>query len=155
MEVAWLDYLISLLHTATVLCLMLIGIKKIAAGNRHMTLAFFCFGSISFLMSDIYWIAYYFINPGIRMPFAANEFGEGAMFLLLAASLKVVSQQERPDIAVSEKAPAVKEAAATAVFAAVSTLLWNGRCDGNRSYHGRRGKRKCGGSGSCSCDRER
>ena len=51
---------------------------------------FFAFGLIGILVSDFYWVAYSYIRPDVRMPFAVNEVGEWAGFLLLASSLKAV-----------------------------------------------------------------
>lgn len=57
------------------------------AGTRSMVPVFFYFANISMLINGAYWLVYDLQRPGIRMPFAANEFGEAAFFLLFASVL--------------------------------------------------------------------
>lgn len=49
---------------------------------------FFVLAMLSYLLSDVYWIAYDFLKPDTRMPMACNEIGECAMILLLCAGLE-------------------------------------------------------------------
>ncbi len=112
----WLGYIYEVMQIVVFLYAMTCCIKRIAAGERSMTLFFFLFGVVSLLMSDFYWIAYSVIKPDVRMPFAANEFGEGAGFLLFSAALGVAFQEKRT--------PTTKETVLTAFFAAASTVLW-------------------------------
>ena len=85
-------------------------------GSVH--LVFFAFAAACFLLSDLYWLVYDLLRPETRMPFAANEIGEWAFFLLLAASLgspKADSFQN-----------AKKEVLFTGLFVAASAGLWIG-----------------------------
>lgn len=50
--------------------------------------AFYAFGITAMLLSDLYWIAYTLLEPGTRMPFAVNEIGECATFLLLGEAAR-------------------------------------------------------------------
>ena len=51
---------------------------------------FFVLSMSSYLLSNLYWIAYDLLKPDTRMPIAANEIGECAMVLLLCAGLESV-----------------------------------------------------------------
>ena len=59
-----------------------IGHEKFTARIVFFTLAVACI-----LLCDLYWLAYDILRPETRMPFAANEIGEWALFLLLGAAL--------------------------------------------------------------------
>jgi len=56
---------------------------------------FFMLAMTSFLLSNMYWIAYDVLKPDTRMPIAANEIGECAMILLLSAGLDVVLKDKK------------------------------------------------------------
>ena len=87
--------------------------------NRSPVAAlFYTFSLISMLLSDFYWIAYVVIRPNTRMPFAVNEIGEWAFFLLLAASIAAVFQ--------GRSAATAREMIMAALFAAASAALWIG-----------------------------
>ena len=58
--------------------------------RRSIAPVFFTFGLASYLISNVYWVAYDLLRPETRMPFAANEFGEIGLFLLLASTLNTV-----------------------------------------------------------------
>ena len=47
----------------------------------------FVLAMVSYLLSDLYWIAYDLLKPDTRMPIACNEIGECAIILLLSAGL--------------------------------------------------------------------
>jgi len=90
----------------------------IRRGSKPITTALFAFAAISFMLSLAYWLVYSLIRPEGRMPFAANEIGEIAWFLLLAASLESIFH----DSHVSAK----KEIAFAILFTAASVALWIG-----------------------------
>jgi hypothetical protein len=77
---------------------------------------FFCFATLGFLISDIYWIAHTLMLPGKRIPFAANLIGENALFLLSTSILLTIFKKE-------EIKPGI-ETLLTAAFAAAITALW-------------------------------
>ena len=76
---------------------------------------FFMLAMTSFLLSDLYWIAYDVLKPGTRMPIAANEIGECAMILLLSAGLDVVLKDKK-------KIPA--EIVFAFLFIGANIVLW-------------------------------
>ena len=56
--------------------------------HRYYTpAAFFTYAVVSFLMNDLYWIAFNLLNHGVRMPFSVADFSENGTMLLLAAML--------------------------------------------------------------------
>lgn len=86
--------------------------------RRSMAPVFFTFALISCLFSNLYWVAYDLLQPETRMPFAANEFGEIGLFLLMASTLSAVFR--------GRFAAALWEMLCTALFAAVSVAFWIG-----------------------------
>ncbi len=88
------------------------------SSRTPVTALLYTFALISLLLSDLYWIAYIVIRPETRMPFAVNEIGEWAFFLLLAASLASVFR--------GGIAGAAREMVLAALFAAASAALWIG-----------------------------
>ena len=98
------------------LVIVLIESIRIVETKKAIAAAFFTFGAASVLLSDLYWLAYDILRPDTRMPFAANEIGEWAMFLLYGASLK-----SRHPLRWQE---AKGEIAAIFVFISVSVFLW-------------------------------
>ena len=83
-----------------------------------MKLIYYAFGMACFLLSDLYWVVYGFVRPDMRMPFAANEIAEWAMFLMFAASLDAAIPKPR-------RLPPGK-IFATVGFTIGNTLLWIG-----------------------------
>ncbi len=90
-------------------------VRKLAF-QRSVAAAFFTFATASNLMSLLYWVVYDFLRPNVRMPFAANEFGEIGGYLLLASALNAMFQ--------GRFAAARKQIVCTAFFAAASVALW-------------------------------
>lgn len=88
------------------------------SGSHSMMLVFFLFGMIGLLVNNVYWITYEYIHPGIRMPFAVNEFGEAAGFLLFSSALS----QAIPKNGVFYR----KEMLGVILFTAASIALWIG-----------------------------
>ena len=86
------------------------------SGKRSMRAAYFIFGCISYLMSNLYWVVYVFIEPDNRMPFAANEFGESATFLLFSMVLILTFQGVFADTR--------REVVLTVIFTAANVALW-------------------------------
>ena len=86
------------------------------SGKRSMRAAYFIFGCISYLMSNLYWVVYVFIEPDNRMPFAANEFGESATFLLFSMVLILTFQGVFADTR--------REVVLTVIFTAANAALW-------------------------------
>lgn len=84
--------------------------------RRSMASVFFTFALVSLLMSSLYWLAYDLLRGDARMPFAANEFGEIAAFLLLASTLGAVFRGRFVE--------ARAETVLAGLFAACSAVLW-------------------------------
>lgn len=55
--------------------------------KNYTPAAFFAYAVISFLINDLYWIAFNLLNHGERMPFSVADFSENGTMLLLAAVL--------------------------------------------------------------------
>ncbi len=109
---------LACVQNAILLYIIVRAVRLIGSGRRSMAVVFFLFAAFSLLLSDLYWITYDLLRPGTRMPFAANEIGEGATFLLLGAALNTIFQP----------APraAWRETALAALFAGACTALWIG-----------------------------
>lgn len=77
---------------AIVVGLLVIGFTVPSFKKRRdvVPLALFVFGITSYILSNAYWIAYSYMRPESRMPFAANEIGEIATYLLLATTLNLI-----------------------------------------------------------------
>jgi hypothetical protein len=114
---ATIEYTEAIVQSLVLLVLIILMLAKADRRNNVLLSAFYVFGLISLLMSDLYWIAYSFLRPGTRMPFAANEIGEGALFLLMGAALSYAFRENR------KKAP---EAFLSVVFVAINAALWYG-----------------------------
>ena len=105
---------LNLLQTAVLLFVLLRTIRLIGTGMRPVRLVFFGFAVASVFLSNLYWLTYDILRPDARMPFAANEIGEWAMFLLLGAALNA---REQPHNAKWQMLGAV-------LFAAANAALW-------------------------------
>ena len=110
-------YVLNLPYSFTLLVWIVLSLRLLPF-RRSMAPVYFVFALVSFLMSGLYWLAYDLLRQDLRMPFAANEFGEIACFLLLASTLNVVFQ--------GRFAAARAEMICAGLFAAASTLLWIG-----------------------------
>lgn len=69
------------------------AVRLIALKSNTLCVVFYALAVACILFSDIYWIVYDILRPETRMPFAANEIAEWAMFLLLGESLKSFSSE--------------------------------------------------------------
>ncbi|SEF54000.1 hypothetical protein SAMN04487934_101512 [Eubacterium ruminantium] len=103
-----------LTHTAVLLITFIVALRQIYTKKSAINLVFFAFAVASALFSDFYWITYDIMRPGTRMPFAANEIGEWAMFLLVGEALIAKNKY------IVSKACII----CTISFAAANTALW-------------------------------
>ena len=115
MDLVLLEKLILVLGVVLNTCVIVICARSLSL-RRSMAPVFFTFARVSNLMSALYWLAYNLLRPDMRMPFAANIFGEIGLFLLLAAALNAVFR--------GRFGAARREVLCTAFFAAASTALW-------------------------------
>jgi len=110
------------------------SIRLTGRGNKTLLPVFFSFAMVSFLLSDLYWIAYDVLRPDLRMPFAANEVGEWSSFLLMSAGLsewlreeeKKIPSGEYPQVRPAGKGSALPGLLFAVFFAAANTILWIG-----------------------------
>ena len=101
---------------ALVQLLALVRAGRLLRGTSiFMSVVFFIFAYACSLLSSLYWIAYDILRPDTRMPFAANEIGEWALFLLLAASLQQAQPRYRPYL---------WESVCSVLFMLANTILW-------------------------------
>ena len=102
--------------------LILFGCIRLYRSKSHtMTLVYFTFTVVSLLLAQVYWLVYDFLRKDVKMPFAANEFAEAALVLLLASALRTVFTK-RIRILSKTFAFSVLYAAANAVL----WIAWNG-----------------------------
>jgi len=106
----------ALIQSGVLACVIWQSIRLIRTQTPSMTALFFAFAMISMLASDLYWIVYLVIRPEQRMPFAVNEIGEWAVFLLLSAALSATFQNCR--------LTSLHELIPPLLFAAANTALW-------------------------------
>ena len=114
-----LTWIELILQTGMLLFVFIRSVILVGKHENTIVPVFFCFGTVCFLISDLYWIAHTLIHPGVRIPFAANLMGENAMFLLYAAVLTNVFK--------ADKIKPARVGVVTlfaALFAAASTALW-------------------------------
>ncbi len=107
-----------MIQTAAMAFLVIRTIRIAGDSHRSMMTVFFLFAAISLLVNNAYWVAYDLLRPETRMPFAANEIGESASFLLLASSLSAAV----PDSHEGWKS----ELIGTILFILASVGLWIG-----------------------------
>ena len=113
-----LESLLSILQITITFVLLLLAIRRVQKSDHTMAVVFFAFGMACLLLSDLYWLAYGLLRPDTRMPFAANEIGEWALFLLLGACLNA----DFPAM----YALARGKLLCAVLFAAACTALWIG-----------------------------
>jgi len=102
-----------------VLTIALIGsIRIIGAGRKSLFAVMFAFATSCLVLSDLYWLTYEILRPDTRKPFAANEVGEWAMFLLFAAALTSEHPMRLQD--------ARTEILFTCLFVIANVALWIG-----------------------------
>ena len=92
-----LELYLVLFHTLILLCVSLNAFYTIIHGGQSVKMVFYAFGTVGVLLSNLYWITYVVLRPDGRMPFAANEIGEWAMFLLFGACLLVDRKEKATD----------------------------------------------------------
>ena len=71
------------------------AVRLIIEGKNVFLPFFFMLAMTSYLLSNLYWIAYDFLKPDTRMPIACNEIGECAMILLLSAGLESLLKDKK------------------------------------------------------------
>ena len=106
------------LQTVVIIALVVWTARLLVPGRLSELVVFTAFGLSSFLLSNLYWIAWTLLEHETRMPFAVNEIGECAAALLLAAAMRTqLSDLLRGRLA---------EILLPAAFAACNVALWIG-----------------------------
>lgn len=77
----------SIIQILALSVLLFLCIRLLIENKESMPAIFLTFTFALCLFSDIYWLVYDFLRPNVRMPFAANEFGEAGLFLMFAATI--------------------------------------------------------------------
>lgn len=112
------ENIVNIIQIAVSLVVLIRSFRFYNGREVPMTALFFTLGIISLIISDIYWVVYDLLRPEERMPFAANEFGEAAIFLLLASSITACFG----DRLIRD----IRIIAGGIFFTAASTCLWIG-----------------------------
>ena len=96
--------------------ILTLSVRLIGESGRNVTVVFYSVYAALWFLTDLYWLVYDLLRPEIRMPFAANEFGEAAVFLMLAAMVgsEVDHRAQLP----------LGYLVGTLVFAACNVILW-------------------------------
>ena len=87
------DVVLNLIMTAVMFLVFLGTLWLLRTEKREARTVLFAFAVACMLLSGLYWLSYGVLRPGTRMPFAANEIAESAMFLLFGAALKIGTMQ--------------------------------------------------------------
>ena len=116
MTPAVLDIAFEIAAILLTLIIILRTIPMLKTGKNPMAAALFLFAIVSQMLSFAYWLAYSLIRPEVRMPFAANEIGEIAWFLLLASVPEMIFRER--------KLSAKKETVFALIYAVASVALW-------------------------------
>jgi len=77
--------LVLLINILVLVTLLALSVNLIIKNGKNLTAVFLTFCFTLWLFTDLYWIIYDYMRPESRMPFAANEIGEAATFLMMAA----------------------------------------------------------------------
>ncbi len=104
------------IQIVTLIVLLVLTVKLISESARNLTVVFLSFFFALWLLTDMYWIIYDLMRPDARMPFAANEIGEAAMFLSAAATINSVVKR-------TFRLPVFYHLI-TLIFAASNVALW-------------------------------
>ena len=106
----------ALIQIALFIVLLVLCVRLIRESGRNLATVFLTFVYSLWLFTDLYWVIYDFMRPDRRMPFAVNEIGEAAAFLLMPALLSSAVNYRL--------ASARKQVIGTMLFAACNVALW-------------------------------
>ncbi len=110
------DYIPTLIHTVVMIYILMRLYLLATEAKRSISLVFFTFATVAYLLTDFYWIVFDLLHPMTRMPFAANEVAELAIFISLASSVAAVTGEFF--------APAKSETAGALAFLTANVALW-------------------------------
>ena len=90
--------------------------RLVRRGNRSMSAVFFAFATATFLVSDLYWLAFVLLKQDARLPFTPSDVADNGVLLLIGSMVASAfrDRQEKTTTLV----------AATAAFALANAALW-------------------------------
>ena len=88
MDVDLLDIIITSVQIVVLLVLVYGMIDHIKTKEVSITSVLYMFAMVSFLLNDLYWLSFFVLYPGERMPFSVNSIGEFAFILLFVSTYK-------------------------------------------------------------------
>lgn len=103
-------------QVAVLAMLLVLSVRLIRKSGRSLTAVFLTFLFSLWLFTDLYWLIYDLMRPDRRMPFAVNEIGEAAIFLLMPAILGTAVRYRMLS--------ARKQVTGAALFIACNAALW-------------------------------
>lgn len=109
------ELIINILHFVVLVAAIVVIAKKMDTGRGPFE-TFYMFGLLALALEDFYWIAYDFIRPDTRMPFAANEIACSAFLLLIGAAMATRIDNKSPLV--------MSELVFSIVFMAAHATLW-------------------------------
>ena len=101
---------------AVLAVLVVLSVRLIRESGQAIPAVYLTFILSLWLLTDLYWVIYDFMRSDSRMPFAANEIGEAAVFLLEGAMLASLTR--------GWKDYARPQAIGGLIFAACNVALW-------------------------------
>lgn len=110
------EAVLDLLRALVLVFILLSTFRFIGHEKFTARIVFFTLAAACILLCDLYWLAYDILRPEVRMPFAANEIGECALFLLLGAALNSGKPLRFRE--------AKREMLCAVLFSAANTALW-------------------------------
>ena len=90
--------------------------RMMKAGRHGIFPAFFTFAMLSLLLCNLYGSVNSMLNPGVRLPFAADEIADCAMVFLLCAGLEALNRKK-------EK-PLIRDLLFSLIFMGINIMLW-------------------------------
>ena len=111
-----IETILELFYIVVSITVLICCIRTIRQGERYIPLIFYSFAIACFIICGFYWMTYVQLRPDTRMPFAANEIAEWAIFLLLGEALRTGSPGNRIRMN--------GEVLLAALFVAANTMLW-------------------------------
>lgn len=116
MSVSLLTFLPVFFQIAVLGTLVVLSVCLIRQSGHAIPAVYLTFILSLWLLTDLYWVIYDFMRPESRMPFAANEIGEAAIFLLEGAMLAALVH--------GWKDYTCPQAMGALLFAACNVALW-------------------------------
>lgn len=113
---ALFDSINLVIQVVLLMFIIVASVRLLKRGNNIFLTILFLFSIVSWLLSDLYWLAFDVLRSGEHMPLAANELGECAMFLLLSTAISKYKDKEEQI--------SVFAALFASVFTVANTVLW-------------------------------